>query len=263
MGLGRYRLFLLGLGLLVTEAVLAQAHFAFRMIDAVLMMVWQAVTRLGMPRLCAVQADRAALATSYGQLAQLQALLGLPTAIGIGLVADDLVRALLGPSWAGTGETARIVAFVAAASFLHGNPFSLFVALGKARLNFYSELTYAIVPLLALPLFRPETPAGIAAAWAAPLLLVTPVHAWIVLRELDRSPTWLLRQAVPALGGTAAMAPAVLALQAALHDAPPLLRVVPCSLLGATVFCGVAWVLLGARLPSALRGRPLAPAPAG
>jgi O-antigen/teichoic acid export membrane protein len=256
VALGRYRIFLIALGTLVAEAVLAQAHFAFRILDAVFLLVSQTVTRLGMPRLSALQENREALARSYGELAQLQALLGLPAAIGVALVADDLVLGLLGPDWAGTAEAARVAGLVAAGSFLHGNHFSLFVAIGRARLNLLVAVVHLVLPLLGLLLFRPGTPAGIAAAWAAPLLVVTPAVAWIVLRELDRSPAWLLRQAAPAIVATLAMVPAVLMVQRMLEGQPPLLRLVLAAGAGAAAFAVVAWAMLGRSTPAALRASP-------
>lgn len=260
VALGRYRVFLVALGSLVAEAVLAQAHFAFRILDAVLLMVSQTVTRLGMPRLCAAQGDREALAQSYGQFAQLQALLGLPATIGVALVAEDLVQGLLGPAWAGTAEAAQVAGLVAAGSFLHGNHFSLFVALGKVRLNLNVAVVHLLLPLAALFLFRPSTPAGIAAAWTAPMLFVTPGVAWIVLRELDRPLAWLLCQTAPAVAASAAMVPAVLIVQEALEGQPSLLRCIVAAGSGAALFATTAWVLLEGGMPAALRRPPLAPA---
>ena len=104
---GRYRLFLLALGFVVSQSVLAVSHFAFRLLDAALAVVWQTVGRLAMPRLCALQGDRRALAEAYGELAQLQALLGLPIAAGLALIAPELVHGLLGPDWAGPAARRR------------------------------------------------------------------------------------------------------------------------------------------------------------
>ncbi len=250
---GRYRLFLLAVGLLVTEAALAQAHFAFRMLDAVLMMVWQAVSRLGMPRLCALQGDLPAMARCFGQLAQLQALLGLPCSIGIALVAKDLVQALLGPDWAGTAQAAQVAGLAAAVTFISGNHFSLFVALGKARLNFYVAAAQMAVPMLALAVLQPHTPAGVAWAWASASLVVTPPVTWLVLRELDRPLSWLVRQVLPAVMATAAMVAAVLLVQAVLGAAPALLRCVAAAVAGGAVFGAATMLLLGWRLPDALR----------
>jgi O-antigen/teichoic acid export membrane protein len=249
-------LFLLALGAMVAEAVLGQAHLAFRMVDAVAMMVWQAAARIGMPRLCALQHDRPALAACYGQIAQLQALLGVSSAVGIALVADDLVLALLGPEWAGTGSAAAVAAWAAALTFLHGNHFSLFVAVGKARLNLHVAAAQLAVPLLALLLLQPATPTGVALAWATGSLVVTPPVAWVVLRELDRSLPWLLRQVAPAILAVAAMVPAVLLVQGLLGEAPPLLRCLAAAAAGLAVFGVVAWTLLRGRLPEALLCRP-------
>ena len=250
---GKYRLFLLALGLAVSPAVLAVSHFAFRLLDAALAVVWQAVGRLSMPRLCALQHDREAMAEAYGELAQLQALLGLPIAAGIALAAPDLVRALLGPAWAGAGEAARVAAAAAMLGFLHGDCTALFVAVGKARRNAQIAVASLLLPLLALALLRPQTPEGVALTWAVPGLVLPPVLAWAVLRELQRPALWLARRIAPGVAATAAMAAAVLAVQGtALASWPPLARLLACAAVGAMAFVGVAWLALGGRLPRAL-----------
>ncbi len=66
---GKYRIFLLSLGILLAETALAHANVAFRMLDAALVVVWSTVTRIAMPRLCALQHGRAALARCYGEMA--------------------------------------------------------------------------------------------------------------------------------------------------------------------------------------------------
>lgn len=252
---GKYRIFLLALGLLLTQVALGHAHVAFRMLDAALFVAGSAVSRIAMPRLCALQGDRAALVRCYGEVAQLPSLIGLPLALGVALVADDLVAALLGPAWGGTAEAARIVALSACLTFLHGDQFSLFVALGRARLNMLAAVANLAVPLLALAVIQPQTAAGAALAWSAQALVVTPVLAVLVLRALGQSPFWLLRQSVPGLLAGAAMVPAVLLVQSALGGAPSLLRLLAAVAVGAAVFVGVAWLALGRRLPRALAAR--------
>lgn len=252
---GKYRIFVLALGLLLGEAALAHAHVAFRMVDAALFVVWGAMARIAMPRLCALQNDREALARCYGDTAQLPALVGLPIALGVALVADDLVAALLGPAWAGTAEAARVVALAACVTFLHGDQFSLFVALGRARLNTLAAAANLAVPLLALLALRPQTAAGAALAWSAQSLLVTPVFAVVVLRLLGKSPLWLLRRAAPGVLAGSAMAAAVLLAQGAMAEAAPLARLLAAVAVGAAVFAAVAWLALGRRLPPALAQR--------
>lgn len=257
---GKYRIFLLVLGLLLAQAALAQAHFAFRMLDAALSVVRSALSRIALPRLCALQQDRAALRRCYGEIAELPPLIGLPLALGVALVAEDLVAALLGPAWAGTAEAARIAALATCASFLHGEQFSLFVALGQARRNTIAALASLAVPLLALLALRPETPAGAALAWSMQPLLVSPVLAWLVMRDLGVSPLWLLRRAAPGVLAGAVMVAAVLLQQGAMAEAAALPRLVASVAVGAAVFLGTAWLALGRRLPAALAtARPGAP----
>ncbi|WP_372623902.1 oligosaccharide flippase family protein [Falsiroseomonas sp.] len=260
---GRYRIFLLLLGLLLAEAALAQAHFAFRMLEAALTVVRSALSRIAMPRFCALQHDRAALAHSFGEATELAPLLGLPIALGVALVADDLVAALLGPAWVGMGDAARIVGLAAAVGFLHGDQFSLFVALGRARWNMVAAVANLAVPLFALLVIRPETPAGAALAWSTQSLVVTPVLAVVVLRQIGRSPLWLLKRAAPGLLAGGAMVPTVLLVQAAMADAAPLPRLLAGITAGGAVFLTVAWLALGRRRPAMLVARPVEPAQGG
>jgi PST family polysaccharide transporter len=244
----------------VPQAVLALSHFAFRLLDGALGVVWQCAGRLAMPRLCALQHDRQAMAETYGDVAQLQALLGLPICAGVALVAPDMVAVLLGPAWAGTGEATRAVGLAAMAVVLHGDQGSLFVAVGKARWNLRVAVAHLAIPLAALALVRPDTPLEAALVWAAQCVLVPPVLAFVVLRELRRPLSWLARKVAPAVAATAAMALAVLAVQNALALPQPT-RLLAGVAAGATVYAAVAWVALGRRLPPALLTT--APATAG
>jgi len=253
---GKYRLFLLLLGLLMAEALLAQAHFAFRMLEAALNVVRSAVFRIGLPQLCSLQHDRAALARCYGEIIRLGTLLGMPLCLGVALVADDLVAALLGPAWAGMGDAARIVALATIVTFPAGDQFCLFIALGRARWNLYAAAANLAVPLLALLIFRPHTPAGAALAWSTQNLVVTPILALVVLRTLDRSPLWFLREAAPGLVAGLAMVPAVLLVQEAMEASMPLLRLLAAVGAGGAVYLLVAWLAMGRRLPGLLRGKP-------
>ena len=255
--IGRYRLFLVLLGLVASEAVLAVSHFAFRMLDAALVMVWQSTGRIAMPRLCALQGDRHAMAEAFGDLAQLQALLGMPLAAGIALTAPDLVHALLGPAWSGAAPAAQIVGAAALLSFINGDTLSLFVARGKAKRNILINLASLAVPVTALLVLQPRTPSGAALAWASQSLVLPPILTWLVLREVGRPLSWLLARIAPALVATAAMSVAVLGLQA-VASMSPAVELVLSAATGALVYGGVVWVMLGGQLPRALLRHPAA-----
>ncbi len=111
----------------------------------------------------------------------------MPLAAGIALTAPDLVAVVLGPAWAGAGQAAQIVGCAALLGFIHGEPFSLFVARGQARWNLTANAVALAVPLVALLLLQPATPSEAAFAWAAQSLLPPPLFTWLVLREMRRS----------------------------------------------------------------------------
>jgi O-antigen/teichoic acid export membrane protein len=250
--MGRYRLFLLALGLIASEAVLAVSHLAFRMLDAAVMVVAHTTGRIALPRLCALQTDRDAQAEAFGDLAQLQALLGMPLAAGIALTAPDLVAVVLGPAWAGAGQAAQIVGFAALLGFIHGEPFSLFVARGRARWNLSINAVALAVPLVALLLLQPATPSEAAFAWAAQSLLLPPVFTWLVLREMRRPLSWLLARIAPAIVATAAMAAVVMTMQQALGLGPAA-ELAASAAIGLATYAAAAFALLGGRPPRALR----------
>lgn len=252
---GRYRLFVLALGIVTAEAVVAVCNVAFRLVESGLAVVWGSTSRLALPRFSAVQDDRAALAEAYGEIAQLQALMGMPIAAGIALVAPDLVAALLGPVWAPAAAAAQVVAWIAVLGFAAGDAGSFFVALGRTRRNLGIATAVMVVPIILLLLVRPATPTGVGLCWAASTIITSPWVIWLVLRELRRSLWWLLRRLIPALAATGAMTVAVLAVQSGMQ-LPPLLELVVSAATGGLVFGVVAWLALGRQLPAALRTAP-------
>jgi O-antigen/teichoic acid export membrane protein len=251
---GRYRLFVLALGIVATEAVVAVCNVAFRLLDAALTMVWGSMSRLSIPRLSALQDKPSGLAETYGNLAQLQALMGMPIAAGIALTAPDLIRALLGPAWLEAAEATRLVGWVAVFSFCWGDPAALFLALGKTKRNLVLSAAALAVPLAALLLARPATVSGVALCWASSTVAMAPWVVWLALSQLKRSPLWLLQRIAPALAATAAMTVAVVAVQGTVaRDLPPLARLAVSIVVGAVVFAGVAWLALGRQPPRGLQ----------
>lgn len=247
---GRNRIFVLVLAHMLVPAVLGVANLAFRLSDAATGIILQAISRIALPRLCALQHDREAMAEAYGDLMQLQGLFGFPICAGLALTAPDLVHALLGPAWADAGSATRIVATAALFACVAGDYGSLFLAVGKARRNFQVSAAELVLPLATLLLLHPKTAEGAALAWCAQLLVLPPVLIGIVLHELGRPLGWLLRRQLPSIVATAAMAAVVLLVQDAVgHN--PLPRLVAAIAVGVPVYTAVAAMALGG-LPRAL-----------
>ena len=172
--------------MLVAETVVAVTHIAFRLLDVAMAVVTGAASRLAMPRLAALQNDRAALAEAYGDLAQLQALIGLPVAAGLAITAPRLIEILMGGPWIGAAEPARLVALAAIPGFLVGPAPALWLALGRTRMNLLMQLVAFTLPLLGLLVLRPQDAAAAALCWVLGSLAVPPIQLAVTLRALHR-----------------------------------------------------------------------------
>ncbi len=250
---GRYRIFILVLGTLVAETVVAVTHIAFRLLDVSMSVVAGASSRLAMPRLSALQHDRDAMAECYGDLAQLQALIGLPIAVGLAITAPQLVTLLMGGPWVAAAEPARLVALAAVPAFLIGPAPALWLALGRTRMNLITQLIAFSVPLAALLIIRPTDAAGAAVCWVGGTLAVVPLQVILGLRALDRPLRWLGAQLMIPLVATAAMAAVALLVAEHVQGKPALTAIVMIGGCGATTYVAMLALLLGGRWPRALR----------
>ncbi len=249
---GRYRVFVIALGMVTTDRVVAVCNIGFRLLDAVLSIVAGSTLRITLPRLSALQDHPASLAEAYAETAQFQALLGWPIAAGVALTATDLVTGLMGPQWAGAAQGTRVVACAALIGYGYGDTGSLWIAVNRTRINLVTATAALLVPLIGLALLHPQTPARAALCWGATALVLAPINIALVTRQIRRSPFWLMRRLWPAAAGTAAMALSVLAARPFLSQAP--LPALVCQAgLGAAVYLVVTFLALGRRLPGALK----------
>lgn len=250
---GRYRIFILALGTLVAETIVAVTHIAFRLLDVALAVVNGATARLAMPRLSALQHDRIALAEAYGDLTQLQALFGLPIATGLAITAPHLVTLLMGEPWIAAAAPAQLVALAAIPTFLVGPASALWLAVGRTRINLVVQLVAFAVPLAALLVVRPVDVAGAALCWAGSSLAVPPVQLVLALKALGRPLGWLAARLMVPVIGTAGMAAAACLVARQVEQTEPLTALLLIAGVGGAVYLTILALLLGCRMPRALR----------
>jgi O-antigen/teichoic acid export membrane protein len=249
---GRYRMFVVVLGFLAAEHVVSTTNVGFRLVDAAMAMVLSGIFRLALPRLASVQGRLNDLADAYGQMTELQVLLGLPIAVGLGVAAERVCTLLLGGPWIAAAGAARTIALVAGFSLLIGPTNCLWLAVGKTRINMMINLVVFAPPMILLALVRPDTAAGVAACWAATSLAVVPFQTVLVLREVHRPLSWLLRCIAPGVAATAASIAVVVPLFMATSDWGAAAGLLVPGFAGLLAYVGVAWLALGRTLPRAL-----------
>ena len=237
----------------MVETIVAVTHIAFRLLDVAMAVVNGAASRLAMPRLSALQHDRIALAEAYGDLTQLQALVGLPIAAGLAITAPQLVTLLMGGPWIAAAAPAQLVALAAIPTFLVGPASALWLAVGRTRINLVVQLVAFSVPLTALLVVRPVDAAGAALCWAGGSLAVPPIQLALGLRALGRPVRWLAARLMVPVIGTAGMAAAAILTARHVEQTEPLTALLLITCVGGIVYLTILALLLGGRMPRALR----------
>lgn len=169
----------------------------------------------------------------------------IPITMACGLLADDIVRVLLGPQW-----SAAVPVFVLLAptilAFALLNPLSyLMQATGRVGRSLKLAFLIAPIVMLAYALGLPFGPTGVAAGFSlAMLILVGPAVHWakqgtlITLGDL-----W--RTALPSLVASIVAAVAVIAAKTLMGATDPLLRLVILTLVMFTVHGALLVFVMG------------------
>lgn len=148
-------------------------------------LVWP-ISRAVFPGYSMLAGDIQALRKSFLQVIAVITLLTVPVGIGIGLVAEPLVRVLLGEKWLDAVALIQVLAVFGVVRTLMGPPGSVYVALGKPQLVAYLQVLHIAVAVAML--FWLLTSYGMTGVpWA--ILIASAVsmpasYAW-VMRELE------------------------------------------------------------------------------
>lgn len=178
----------------------------------------------------AMQADKAELRRYLLRLTEIMSLVTIPASVGLALVADYLVLALLGPRWIGVVGPLRLLGiFIAGRSVATILP-NLLTAVGDARFVMWATVASAVwMPIAFLAGARWGTN-GIAAAW---LVAYPPVMFPVYYRVFQKTGMRLKEYVsvlVPAAAASAIMAGFVLftrsMLPAGSHPLPSLLLLI-------------------------------------
>lgn len=218
------------------------------------------VSRVTPAYIAALSEDRSGLRRYLIRISEGLATLTFPTCIGLALVADDLVKALLGPEWAAAVLPLQLLALVASIRSVFVLAPTILVFTGQVGRNLRFSLSCAVVMPVIFSLATHWGIIGVAVAW----VLVYPGFASFflfrhALRAVGLSWGSYLRALTTPLVATAVMSAAVLGFRAS--DAAPhsgLLRLILAGVIGGTVYVVAILLLAGDRIRemvALLRGR--------
>jgi O-antigen/teichoic acid export membrane protein len=200
--IARYRLFAVLIGASAGAEVLGQVHIAFRLVDTVRELTFSALWRLMLPALSEHQRDRHAMLAQVDRWLRLCVMVVFPLCAALGVALTRIVGVLMGPGWVVTGQAAVPLIVLMAWSALTFPSGVALVAVGRARLTLYANLTGLIGACVAVLLLRPADPWQAVMIWTVSQILVSPYSLWVNARALG---VGMIR---PLTGGFGIRAPA-------------------------------------------------------
>jgi O-antigen/teichoic acid export membrane protein len=188
----------------------------------------------------AVQTERSELRRYLLRLTELLSLVTVPASVGLALVSDYLVLALLGPKWTGVIVPLRILGlFVATRSLTTFLP-NLLTAIGDSAFVMWAMIGAAITMPMAFLIGSHWGTTGIAAAWLVGYpIIIAPVY-YRTFRKTDTTLKEYVSTLLPSANASAIMALVLFAIRAMIPvSMPNLLAISLLTSAGVLVYCGV------------------------
>jgi O-antigen/teichoic acid export membrane protein len=218
---------------------------AFQFISIPVQRLTGGFNQVAYPVFCRLQGDPVRVRSWYLRLASLLALFGAPALVGLALVARDAFELVLGPRWLPAVPPFQVMSLAGVVMVLGASVPPLLNALGRPDLNLrYTFACALIFPAAFLIAAEAAGVLGVCAVWA----VVYPVVVFAYI-ELTRDITGfgaseVLRRLAPVLAANAAMAAAVLAVQAMFPgSAASWSRLSASIAAGATAYAGAVLVV--------------------
>jgi O-antigen/teichoic acid export membrane protein len=200
------------------------------------------VNQLAAPLMAALQEDLSVSRVALLRAMRLTAAAAFPLAAGLALVADDLVRVVLGPKWTTAAPFVTVLSLHAGVRSVATLLPPFMYAQGAAGFVFrYSLAQLVIMPAAFCAGALAAGPIGVAAAWllAYPLMLSVLVRR--TLARAGLSVGELVASLRPALVAACVMAVAVLVARGLLAGVGETIRLVGSVAVGALTYCATVW----------------------
>jgi lipopolysaccharide exporter len=177
------------------------------------------INRAVFPAYARIAADRDALRVSFAAVIGVIALFAVPAGTGIAAVADSLTWVVLGPKWMEGVPVIEMLAFFGVTIALQTNSYSVYLALGKPRLQAGVSLLFLAVLIPGLLWFTTRQGInGAAAAFVLAGLVILPANYAVALRQLELPASVIIKALWRPVIASAAMFFAVRALLGVLPE---------------------------------------------
>jgi PST family polysaccharide transporter len=224
-------------GRFLGSAALGLYTLAFRLPDTTLVAIANVSGRLFMPAFVRVKDDPVHLRESFVQALYYLAIVVIPAAAGLWVLAPLLVPLLFGPQWAESVPATRLLVLSSAVLAMLMPVGSLFLAVGRPRLILAAQAVYAAVLLPGLALGAQIDITMAALAHLIGALAYAAAKLTIACRVLGVDWRNMASATLPSVGAASLMALVLLA--AVPHQQLPVQISIPLTvLMGAAVYAG-------------------------
>lgn len=212
-------------GRLLGQAALGAYTLAWQLASVPVEKVTSLVVQVMPAILATVQTDLAALRRYLLRLTEGISLLAFPAAVGLALVADHFVLAVLTEKYAAAIVPLRILALYASVRTIAPMFAPVLIAMGQTRIVFWNNMMALVLLPVAFVVGSRWGTGGVAAAWAVAHPIVVGQIGWRVFRAIDLRARDYFAAIAPAVVSCAVMAAAVVGLRWILpQDLPVALR---------------------------------------
>src|ERR1700730_14976749 len=214
-------------------------QLAYRMMLYPVENISQTLGRALFPAFSKLQGDHARLRSAYLRACAAIAFITFPLMTGALILADELVRVLLGPKWVPTIPVFQILALVGMVQSISTTVGQIYIATGRTDLMLRWGTLFVSLIVVGFAVGLPWGIQGVAIAYAIVIAAIVIPVFWAAFLIIDLPLLDLWRALWPGLKCTLIMAVVVLTLHQALaRTAPhwPIIRLAACSLVGAVVY---------------------------
>jgi O-antigen/teichoic acid export membrane protein len=226
-------------GRVLGEVPLGNYTVAWNISSAPLEKIANLVTGVTPAYFSAIQTEKSELRRYLLRLTEILSFVTVPASIGLALVADYVVLALLGPKWTGVVAPLRLLGlFVAARSLTTFLP-NLLTAIGDTAFVMWTMFGSAIAMPIAFMIGSHWGTTGIAAAWlVAYPIIIAPLY-YRTFQKTGMTANEYVLVLLPSINASIIMTTALFGIRAVIPPKlPPVLALLLLTIGGAVAYCG-------------------------
>jgi PST family polysaccharide transporter len=230
------------IGRIFGESMLGIYLLAYRLPELLVISLLWILARTLFPAYAAIQDNPELLRRGFLTTIRFVAIISLPVCLGLGLVADPIIRVAFGPQWLEAIPVLRALAGFAFISSIGFNVGDVYKAVGRADILARLSIVNLLMLVPALWIGSRWGLVGVALGHVVVSVLYMVLRLSVATRFVQVSVTDILRELRPALVAGLALAVAVVPLMFWTAPLVPALRLAVAAAAGAAAYLGVLWL---------------------